>query len=196
VQATTQLDKQWTMYHGVVTGADVFFDAAGTISYVGGLRWEAEDGATSVAANVFVTAEGYDAKQSFQHYDSYNLLLTRQLGEDLTYTLDVTVGQTPDTDPTGIAAGGSAHWYGFANYLAYQVAEQVVLNVRGEYFRDDKGVRTGTQGDYTAFTIGLQFEPAEWLLVRPFGRYDHNSNGPFEGDSELWSGGLEMIARW
>ena len=196
VQATTQLNENWTMYHGIVTGADVFFDAAGTLSYVGGLRWEADDAGTSVAANVFVTAQGYDAEQSFQHYDSYNVLLTQSLFEDLTYTLDVTGGHTPDTDPTGAAGGSSADWYGFANYLAYQMSEQVQFNARGEFFHDDKGVRTGTSGDYTAFTIGLQFQPNEWLIMRPCGRFDHNSNRPFEGDSDLFSGGLEVIARW
>ena len=92
--------------------------------------------------------------------------------------------------------GSSADWYGFANYLAYQMSEQVQFNARGEFFHDDKGVRTGTSGDYTAFTIGLQFQPNEWLIMRPCGRFEHNSNRPFEGDSDLFSGGLEVIARW
>jgi hypothetical protein len=57
-------------------------------------------------------------------------------------------------------------------------------------------VRTGTSGDYTAATIGLQFQPNEWPIMRPFGRYDHNSNRPFESGSDLFWGSLEVIARW
>jgi hypothetical protein len=34
------------------------------------------------------------------------------------------------------------------------------------------------------------------LWLRPFARFDRNGKGPFEGDDEMWSGGLEVIARW
>jgi hypothetical protein len=196
VQATTELSANVTMYHGFVTGADVWFDPAKTLGYVGGVKWTADGGGTSVAANVFFTGEGFDASESFQHYDSYNLLVTHQLADGWTYSLDATYGRTPDTDPTGLAAGGSAQWVGFANYLVRPLSETVTLNLRGEFFRDDDGLRTGTAGNYVGVTAGLQWTPTPWLWLRPFARFDRNGKGPFEGDDEMWSGGLEVIARW
>ncbi|MFO1029707.1 MAG: outer membrane beta-barrel protein [Planctomycetota bacterium] len=196
VQATTELSATVVMYHGIVTGADVFLDPAATFSYVGGVKWTAEDGSRSAAVNVFLTGEGFDARESFQHYNSYNLLLTQTVAEGWTYVLDATLGRAPDTDPAGTVGGGSASWYGLANYLSHQVREQLTLNLRGEFFHDDDGLRTGTAGDFVGLSAGLQWESTPWLWLRPFARFDHCGKGPFEGDEDLWSGGLEVIARW
>jgi hypothetical protein len=193
-QVTTELSDNITMYHGLVTGADVFLDEAATPSYVGGIKWTAQGAGTSIAANVFITGQGFDVSESFQHYDCYNLLLQHTLAEGWNYVLDVTYGRTPDTDPT--AGGGSASWVGFANYLSHALNAQWTLNLRGEVFRDEDGLRTGTDGTYVAVTVGAQWMPNEWLMVRPFTRFDHNSNGPFEGDDTLTTGGLEAIVRW
>jgi hypothetical protein len=192
VQATTELNGGLTMYHGVVTGADVFLNDAATPGYVGGLKWTSEGGATSVAANVFVTGQGWDTEESFQHYDSYNLLLQHTITEGWNYVLDATFGRTPDT----VDGSEQATWWGLANYLSHALSDKVTLNLRGEVFRDADGLRTGTDGTYVAVTAGLQWMPQDWLYLRPFARFDRNSNGPFEGDDDLVTGGLEFIVRW
>lgn len=191
-QVTTELNSNFTMYHGVVTGADVFFDPAATPSYVGGLKWTRDGGKTSVAANVFITGRGFDEQESFQHYDSYNVLLQHQLAEGWNYVLDATYGRAADTAGTS----DDTNWLGFANYLSHNLNEQTVLNLRAEWFRDSDGARTGTRGSYVAVTVGAQWSPMEWLMVRPFLRFDRNSNGPFEGDDDMFSGGLEAVLRW
>ncbi len=191
-QITTELDGGYTMYHGIVTGADVFFDPAATASYVGGLKWAPTGSSTTVAANVFFTGTGYDSAENFQHYNSYNVVVTHAIHDSLTYVLDTTLGTTTST------ANGSesAQWYGFANYLAWTLSPEVTANIRAETFTDDDGARTGTSGNYLAGTLGLSWQPDPWLNVRPFARYDHNSNGPFEGKDEMWTGGLDVIFRW
>lgn len=196
VQATTELSAQVVMYHGLVTGADVFFDPAATASYVGGVKWTREGGETSVAANVFVTGKGYDTVESFQHYDCYNLVLTQQLGGGCSWAVDTTYGDTNSTDPAGTAGGRSAQWWGCANYLSCVCCETVTLNVRAELFHDDDGARTGTSGDFVEATVGLQWMPKEWVMLRPFVRFDRNANAPFEGERELWTEGVEAIVRW
>ena len=191
-QITTELDGGYTMYHGIVTGADVFFDPAATASYVGGLKWAPQGSSTTVAANVFFTGTGYDSAESFQHYNSYNVVVTHAINDSLTYVLDTTLGTTTST-----ASGSeSAQWYGFANYLAWTLSPEVTANLRAETFTDDDGARTGTSGNYLAGTVGLSWQPDPWLNVRPFVRYDHNSNAPFEGKDEMWTGGLDVIFRW
>ena len=196
IQATTELSRSVVMYHGLVTGADVAFDPAATLGYVGGIKWTATDGADTVAANVFVTGEGFDDRESFQHYDSYNVVWTHVLTDDWTCTFDATLGRAPDTDPLGVAAGRAAQWYGVAGYLAHPLVDHLTLNLRGECFRDDDGVRTGTAGNYLAVTVGVQYEPTPWLWLRPFARYDDGGDAAFEADGHMFSGGLEAIARW
>lgn len=196
VNAISELGDDWTIQNGVVTGADVWIDPAATASYVGGIKWAPKDGKTTVAANVFYTGKGYNAAENFQHYNSYNLLITHKLADKLTYVLDSTVGHTSSTDPTGAAGGGNATWYGFTNYLLWQVNDCVASNLRFELFDDVKGARTGTSGLYTAATYGLSYTPVDSLILRPFVRYDHNSNGPFEGKTHLYTGGVEAIFRW
>jgi hypothetical protein len=194
--ATTGLSDDWTMYHGVVTGADVWIDPAATASYVGGLKWAPKEGKTSVAANVFFTGKGFNAGQNFQHFNAYNLVVTRKFGEKLTYVLDATASNAVSTDPNGPAGGRAANWYGFANYFLYQATEKLASNLRVEIFNDSQGVRTGTRGTYFETTYGLTWTPIDPVLVRPFVRYDHNGNGPYEGRNSLYTGGLELIFRY
>jgi hypothetical protein len=191
-QVTTDLDGGLTMYHGIVTGADVFFDPAATASYVGGLKWAPAGSSTTVAANVFYTGQGYDQDEAFQHYDSYNVVVTHTIRDGLSYVLDSTFGTTRST----AAGSAAAQWYGFANYLSWTLAPELTANFRAETFTDDDGARTGTSGHYVAGTIGLAWQPEPWLQVRPFARYDRNQNDPFEGKSEMWTGGLDVIVRW
>lgn len=191
-QISTELNGNWSMYHGVVTGADVFFDSAATPSYVGGVKWTRDGGKTSVAGNVFITGRGFDEQESFQHYNSFNLLLQHEIAPGWNYVLDATYGHAADT----AGSSGDADWLGVANYLSHTLNDQTVLNLRVEVFRDSDGARTGTRGTYLGVTLGAQWTPMNWLLVRPFARFDSNNNGPFEGDDTMVQGGIEAVVRW
>jgi len=196
VQATSQISDDVTIYNGVVTGADVAIDPAATASYVGGIKWAPAKGKTSVAFNTFITGQGYNVNEAFQHFNSYNLILNHRFTDKFTYVLDATVSNTISTDPSLLANGRAAEWYGFANYFIYAVNDKVTSNLRVELFEDAQGVRTGTRGTYFAATYGLSWTPMDWMIVRPFARYDHNKNSPFEGEQNLYTGGMELILRY
>jgi hypothetical protein len=123
-------------------------------------------------------------------------LITHKVTDSLTYVLDSTLGQTSSTDPTLAAGGRSATWYGFTNYLLWQVNDCIASNLRFELFDDVRGTRTQTRGLYTAATYGISYTPIDSLIIRPFVRYDHNNNAPFEGKTSLYTGGIEAIFRW
>ncbi len=192
VMATTQINDNVTMYHGVVTGSDVFIDPAGRATYVGGVKYAPSEGKSSIAFNTVIGNAQFHVPENFPHFNSYNIVYTNNLTDNLTYVLDATASHM-----NGIPNIGSASWYGFANYFLYKVNDKLAINTRLELFDDVKGARTGTEGLYYEGTLGATWTPKDWLLVRPFMRYDYNSQGrPFEGDHHLYSGGIDLILRW
>ncbi len=196
VQATSQISDDVTIYNGIVTGADVTIDPAATASYIGGIKWAPKDGKTSVVFNTFFTGQGFNRAENFQHFNTYNLIFTHKFTDKFTYVMDGTVSNTISSDPTGPANGRAASWYGSANYFIYAINDKVTSNLRVELFEDSQGIRTGTKGTYFESTYGLNWTPKDWLIVRPFVRYDHNKNGPFEGKNNLYTGGMELILRY
>ncbi len=189
---TTQLNENVSMYHGVVTGSDIWIDPAARATYVGGVKYAPSEGKGSIAFNTVIGPGEFNVQEGVTHFNSYNVLFTYNVSEKLTYVLDTTFSHAD-----GFPGIGSASWYGFANYLHYKHGDRVTSNFRLEFFDDRKGARTGFEGLYTAATYGLTVTPLDWLIVRPFVRYDYNSDSdPFEGDPDLFTGGLEAIIRW
>jgi Putative beta-barrel porin-2, OmpL-like. bbp2 len=190
---TTQLSDTWTMYHGAVTGSDVYIDPAARLTYVGGIKWAPPEGDTSVALNTVVTDPSFFVREGFQHFNSYNLLITHKCSDDLTYVLDATYSHAD----TFAALNQSANWYGFANYFLYKISDTLSSNFRVELFEDNKGVRTGFRGLYTEVTYGLAWTPTDAVIVRPTVRYDYNSTSrPFEGDRDLFTATFDLIIRF
>ncbi|MDD5214837.1 MAG: porin [Methylococcales bacterium] len=79
------------------------------------------------------------------------------------------------------ADGSDAEWYGVNTHLIYDVTDTVSAGVRGEWFRDQKGIRVGSPArtfantnaaSYYAVTAGVNWKPKAWLSVRPNVRYD------------------------
>jgi hypothetical protein len=192
VQATSQISENVSLYYGAVTGSDVFIDPAARLTFVGGFKWAPKDAKTNLGVNVVVSDAEFNVAENFAHYDAFNAVLTHNITDRLTYVLDATyslINNAPNV--------GAAHWYGFANYLIYKHCnDKIVSNLRGEVFQDDEGFRTGTQGTYYAATYGVTYTPKDFLIIRPFFRYDHNINQPFEGNKNLYTGGIEAIIRW
>ena len=189
---TTQLTDDVTMYHGAVTGSDVYIDPAAQLTYVGGVKWAPKDGDTSVGLNTVITNPRVLPVENFTHFNCYNLLITQKLGEKLTYVLDSTFGHTNQ-----IPGVGAANWYGFANYFLFQATDKLASNLRIELFEDTKGFRTGFSGLYTAATYGLAWTPVDALIIRPWVRYDYNTESQvWDGQRDLFTGGIEAIVRW
>jgi hypothetical protein len=84
----------------------------------------------------------------------------------------------------GAATGGKdATWYGVNTHLTYDIKDNLTAGIRGEWFRDQDGVRVfapaRTAGalvgsSYYAVTAGVNWKPMnlKWLNLRPNVRYD------------------------
>lgn len=113
------------------------------------------------------------------------------------YVLDAVITWTPLPQWTVVLNGdlGSeeevigtqdADWYGVAAVVNYDVTEKWGIALRGEYFRDEKGVRTETNvgTDLYEVTGTLHYKIADHLLARLEYRYDFAAGNDlvFDGD--------------
>lgn len=200
IQATTQINENLSVYNGAVTGSDVYIDPAARLTYVGGIKYQPKDGKGFISFNTVIGPGRYLGAENFVHFNSFNVTGSYNLTDKLTYVLDATFS-TADKFPAGFGnvqdPGTSAHWYGFSNYFLYKVNDKLSSNLRIELFDDSKGVRTGFEGLYTEMTYGLTYTPKDWMILRPFVRYDYNARSrPFEGDHDLFTAGIEAILRF
>lgn len=190
--AITYLTEEWSVWNGVVTGSDVWIDPAAQATYLGSIRYNAKDGKSTLGLNVVVTRPRFFVGENFAHYNVYNLVASRKLTDKLTYVLD-----TGYSHIDGVPGIGSTNWYGFANYFLHQTTDKLANNLRIELFKDTNGFRTGFAGLYTEVTYGLTWAPVESLLFRPWVRYDYNADSrPWDGNRDVFTGGIEAIVRW
>ena len=189
---TLKLNDTWTVQNGIVTGSDVFFDSAAEPTYIGSLKWSADDGQSSLLLATILGSGRYNPIEEFSNPQIFDLVCSRELSENLTYTLDALYGF--QTDVPGI---GTAQWYAFVNYFSYRWTEQLFATTRLEFFDDINGDRTGSEGRYTAVTTGLDYRPKHNLMLRPEIRYDYNNQSrPFGNASGLFTAAFDFIVRW
>lgn len=176
VTFSTPLTDNFKLTAGAVMGWDNFKRNSGIWSFLGGLNWTSDSKATSVA----ITGIHGEIDKNRPGDDRwlYSLVIDHDVIEGLHYTLQHDHGHET------VHGGQNAEWYGVNQYLTYKLNDQVGLGLRGEWFRDDDGVRTGVAGNYYAVSAGVNWNPLSWLKVRPEMRYDW-----FKGQNSVYNGG-------
>src|SRR5918992_2958008 len=96
-----------------------------------------------------------------------------------------------DTDGDGVedncqvslgAVRGDAEWYAVEAILRYDFTPWFYVALRGEWFRDDDGVRTDTAQDLYAVTFTPTFKVTDNVVIRPEVRADFSEENVFEDD--------------
>lgn len=94
-----------------------------------------------------------------------------------------------DLDGDGISdTEENVNWWGIAGYIVYDLNEIIRLALRGEYFVDDDGSRTGTEQDLFEITPTVSIKPfagkqgLDNLVLRFEYRFDHSDEDVFEDD--------------
>jgi hypothetical protein len=77
--------------------------------------------------------------------------------------------------------GDAAEWIGHAGYARIDINDQWSISGRGEYLRDDDGVRviSGTPASYWEWTGTLEYRPWKNLITRLEYRYDGADRNAF-----------------
>ena len=190
VLATTKLNDRWTMNNGAVMGADVFFGPVARFNYLGGIKWESEGAKDSIAFNTMIGPAQYNQYlAAANNFDVFEILLSHNFNDKWNYTLDAMysfennfIGNVTDRDGNAKVLNNEwAPWYGFINYLTYNINDKWSTTSRVEFFDDAKGVRTGYVGLYSTFTQALTWKIKEGFWFRTEVRYDYAESRAFQG---------------
>ena len=99
-----------------------------------------------------------------------------------------------------VSATGDTRYssYGFNNHFLYKLTDKLTAGTRVEWLRDnsDGWYIADVPAEYWQFTLGLRWDPTEYLSFRPEVRYDKcKGDTPFaDGDrSDQVSGGIGML---
>jgi hypothetical protein len=171
-------DDVWTLYGGYVFGWDSGFENLNEAhTYLGGISYAWEDIGTlgwMVNAGDWGDGGAFPGASTGDIYMS-SLIGTVNLTDDIQWVIEHDHGVN-----NNVPGGPGAEWYGINNYLFITLTDYVNFGGRIEWFDDADGARVGAvnpagpgaEGDYYAYTIGLNIRPHANFVVRPEMRYD------------------------
>ena len=184
-----------TFYAGWTNGWDAgFTDNDGASTFLGGVTWSRCEHLTvtyTCSAGRLADGEG----DLYMH----SLALDFSLTDRLSWILHNDLGIQPNSP-----SGGDALWVGFVQYLQYDLTENLGAGIRFEWFQDRDGTRVNPgqiAGNFYELTVGLNWKPNEYLIIRPELRYDWYGGNyvpgslPFNDGTEdrQFSGGFDLI---
>ncbi|SRR5579875_1517699 len=73
----------------------------------------------------------------------------------------------------------SVHWWGNGVWIAYNITSRLQAGLRGEYFDDADGFRTGIVQQLWEITFGFNYKLTEQVLLRWEFRHDQSTDRPF-----------------
>jgi len=88
-------------------------------------------------------------------------------------------------------------WQAFAGYTVYDFNEKLQGVIRGEWFRDSDGARTGIRQTLWELTFTLNYKIADSLLLRAEYRHDQSNTRPFYSNNlatPIMIGGVPVTA--
>jgi hypothetical protein len=118
------------------------------------------------------------------------------------------LGGTPSAGPVESYGGGGGNGkllpglstaYGVLNYTMFGITNRDYITVRNEWYADERGMRTGTPGQYTSNTIGLSHQFNDVMMLRPeIGFYRNWTNDAFDNGTKrnLLLAGFDFTIRF
>ena len=147
------------------TDADANNGANDEWNFIGGADWTSADGATSLTlAAVIGDSDGTNGLERWV----YSVVATHDLSDSLHLLLQ------HDQGLQEVAGGDDEEWYGLNGYVTYDINDKTSVALRGEWFADPSGARTGHDTEFYAVTAGVNYAVTDYLKIRPEFRYDTN----------------------
>jgi hypothetical protein len=107
-----------------------------------------------------------------------DLIATFNITEKLSFIANYDYGwQTNATLPNG--TNNKAIWQGIAGYLNYKLNDCWQTSLRGEYFNDEDGFRTGVRQVWKEVTLSLAYLPFKNFEIRAETRHDFSNVNSF-----------------
>jgi hypothetical protein len=186
LNASWQLTDRVSIGGGFHRGMQNWEDNNSNLNGFGVLNWTSCDESTSFSF-VFDIGNEDDAGKAIRYLQS--IIFERELRDRWSYVVYSDFGFQQDA----VAGDGTAYWYNVVQYLAYQINPCCTTGIRFEWFHDIDGFivdPTPGPGVYYALTLGLNYAPNDWFVIRPeirwdwFGAQTGVGPGPFKDGSE------------
>lgn len=179
---------------------DVTIESQIAYSYSGGMITDLWLGVTGYFGREFVEVENAigESASSNGWRELITAVGTMTLMDKVTFIVDADFGWQQDLILDVGAEDINASWWGIAGYVVLDVHPAITLAVRGEYFDDADGFRTGLRQELFEITPTLSVKPFKGLIAnnrfldnfeaRAEFRWDHSDEDFFETDD----GGFEQ----
>jgi hypothetical protein len=170
-----------TLNYGLVNGWDALDRVQDSGAVIGGFTWT---GCQDVLAFNAIYGNEQTVTGTFTDRYTHSLVYTHNFDNSKwQYIFQSDYGNQVAGDRAGV---GSAEWYGINQYLFYTHNDCWKFGLRGEWFRDDDGVRvtglrpainqplagSGFAGNFYEISGGINWLPSANLTVRSELRYD------------------------
>jgi hypothetical protein len=212
VLSNLAVNDKLSWYNGVVEGWDNWWDNNNAWSYLGGVSYQAFE-KTNITLT-YITGSEQDTKNiGFQgirkpggtvNRTMYSLVIQQGITEKLKYVFQHDHGWQASSPgqgaPVDVGPTPRAEWYGINQYLFYDINDKFAVGVRGEWFRDDDGVRVavfrsgspanpGALGpsNYYALSLGANYRPTSFFTIRPELRWDWQDADANAGTTRAFS---------
>lgn len=180
IKATYPFSDQLYLMAGVANGWDVVKENNKSKHYMGQLGW-APNPKLSFLLNYGGGPEQGDNNRDWRHM--WDLVAIVKPVDRLALTLNYDFGSEEGLLRNGQGSPGRREWQGFAGIVRYDFNDWLALAVRGEFFNDDDGVRTGGSRKLRELTFTPEIKLRGNLIVRPEFRHDWSNRGDtFEDD--------------
>lgn len=176
------VNKQLDVWNGMTLGANTFFTLRSSDSYcyIGQVNyWLTEEQKTRLTASVYAGPNALFAAPGMAGtFDTMlELRLQQNWNERFTQIVQSNMGWASNTPV------GTGSWYGVYSIGILHLSSKLDGLVRGEWFDDVNGTRTGIATNYSEVTLGLNWHPFKFVEVRP------EIRGDFAGAPAYGNGG-------
>jgi hypothetical protein len=224
IMISQKINEQWMVQGVLHAGTDMapwYKGALATGAF--GARWVSKS--NNDALYTWLNAINSAEFRHFQQYgqplghDNFNYIVTtweHRFNKDIhtkteayyMWQRDAEVGGTPSAGPAKPFGGGGgdgtllpglSQAYGVLNYTMFAFTKNDYITFRNEWWRDDRGMRSGFKGDYTSHTLGLSHNFNSVLQIRPeIGYYRNWSQPAFDLGTKngIWIYGADMTLRF
>jgi hypothetical protein len=198
--ADLHVNNQLDVWNGVTLGANTFFTkrSQNSICYIGQVNyWLTTEQKTRLTASVYAGPNAIFAAPGLAGIFDTTLELRIQQNWSRHFTQIVQSNMGWDA----FTPVGTGSWYGIYTIGLFHLNSKLDFNVRGEWFDDVRGTRTGIDTNYEEVSLGLNWHPVKCLEFRPEIRGDFagepafGANGNHSHRSQL-TGGISALVKF
>lgn len=180
LRLTQQIGEQWQLDCAVVRGWEhAVEDNNSSPSVFAGASWTPS---ADHSASVYIITGPEKLDNNRDNLTLIDFIYKYNASESVRFGVNADVAQEDDAK-----RGSPSNWYGAAAYCSVDTGASNSINSRIEYFRDERGARTGVAGDFFEATVGFTYKPflseAFGVALRPEIRYDASSERVFQENS-------------